>query len=447
MKILDVLTAPWAIEPAKLLEIQAIYATHLRGDKIDLAGVEAKLGRPLSNEPKAYEVVDGVAVLQVNGVMAKRMNLFSQISGGVSTQLAARDLMQAADDPSVHSIIQVYDTPGGTVDGTQAFANIIRQVGQRKTVIALADGLMASAGVWAGTAASQIYIADTTTGVGSIGVVSQHVDMSGRDAQNGIKRTEVFAGKYKRIASDTGPLSKAGLQSMQDSVDYTYILFVQAVATQRGVSVDKVLSDMADGRMFIGEQAINAGLVDGVATLDELVAKLNQDRTRGAFSGRSSSLPSKTFSSAGVAPKADLKPQGLIMTITREQLAAEAPELLQSVMAEGASAERARIEAVEGQLIPGHEALINTLKFDGKSTPGDAAMAVNAAEKQSRTAMAVALASDAPNALPLAPAATVAMPEAKEKTKTEIDAEAKAYVKANPGTTYVAAVKHITQGA
>ena len=444
MKILDVLTAPWAIEPAKLLEIQAIYATHLRGDKIDLAGVEAKLGRPLANEPKAYEVVDGVAVLQVNGVMAKRMNLFSQISGGVSTQLAARDLLQAADDPSVHSIIQVYDTPGGTVDGTQAFANIIFQVGQRKTVVTLADGLMASAGVWAGTAASQTYIADTTTGVGSIGVVSQHVDMSGRDAQNGIKRTEVFAGKYKRIASDTGPLTKAGLQSIQDSVDYTYSLFVQAVATQRGVSVDKVLSDMADGRMFIGEQAINAGLVDGVATLDELITKLNQDRTRGATQGRSSGSPPVR---TGVVQASISKPEGQSMTITREQLAAEAPELLQAVMAEGASAERARIQAVEGQLIPGHEALINTLKFDGISSPGDAAMAVNAAEKQTRTAMAAALAGDAPNALPLTPAATVAAAKPKALSRAEQDAAAKAYMADHPGTTYVAAFKHITQGA
>ena len=53
MKLLDVLTAPWAIEPAKLLEIQAIYATHLRGDKIDIEAGEKRPGRPLANEPKA----------------------------------------------------------------------------------------------------------------------------------------------------------------------------------------------------------------------------------------------------------------------------------------------------------------------------------------------------------------------------------------------------------
>lgn len=442
MQLLDVLTAPWAIEPAKLLEIQAIYAAHFRGEKADIAAVEARIGRPLANVPAPYTVTDGVAVLQVCGVMAKRANMFMDISGGVSTQLAARDLLQAASDPAVHSIIQVYDTPGGTVDGTQAFASTIRQVGAIKPVIALADGLMASAGVWAGTAASQIYIADTTTGVGSIGVVSQHIDLSGRDAQNGIKRTEIFAGKFKRIASDTGPLTEAGRQSIQESVDYTYSLFVQAVATQRGVSVDQVLNDMADGRMFIGEQAINAGLVDGVATLDELIAKLNQDRSRSAAPGRASG---KTPGRAAAVQSTPLVKKGT--TMNPEEFAAAHPEAVAAFRAEGATAERARIQAVEGQLIPGHEALINTLKFDGKSSPGDAAMAVNAAERNTRAAHAAALASDAPAALPLVPAAAI---EAKPKapaTRAEQDAAAKAHMAAHPGTDYVTAFKHVTKGA
>ena len=131
------------------------------------------------------------------------------------------------------------------------------------------------------------------------------------------------------------------------------------------------------------------------------------------------------------------------MPITREQLAAEAPDVLAAIQAEGASAERARIQAVEGQLIPGHEALINTLKFDGKSGPGDAAMAVNAAEKQARSAQAAALASDAPAALPLVPAASV---ETKPATRADLDLAAKAYMAAHPGTDYVAAFKQV-QGA
>ena len=86
MRLIDIINAPWAITPEMLDEIQAIYAPHLRGEKIDLNGLEARLGQPLNNEPKAYEVVDGVAVLPIDGVIAKRMNLFTKISGGTSSQ-------------------------------------------------------------------------------------------------------------------------------------------------------------------------------------------------------------------------------------------------------------------------------------------------------------------------------------------------------------------------
>lgn len=440
MKLLDIITAPWAIEPAKLLEIQAIYATHLRGEKIDIPSVEARIGRPLDNtQQKGYAIQDGVAILSLEGVIAKRANLFMEISGGVSTQLAARDLQAALADPAVHSIILAIDSPGGTVDGTITLANIV--AGAEKPVATLASGTMASAAYWIGSAASAgVYITDATTNVGSIGVVATHTDVSKAQATQGIKTTEIAAGKYKRIASQFEPLTKEGRQTIQDQVDHIYGLFVDAVAAQRGVSTDKVLQDMADGRIFIGQQAIDAGLVDGVSTLDALVAQLNERRSSGNTAG------------AGAAPnqavKANPKPTtGKPMPITREQLAADAPDTLAQILAEGAANERARIQAVEDQAIPGHEALITALKFDGKSTGGDAAMAVLAAEKQTRTAAAAANAADAPQPLPLAPAATVQAAEDAPKTRQQIDADAKAYMAAHPGTDYLVAVKHITQGA
>lgn len=410
MKLLDVLTSPWAIEPSKLLEIQSIYATHLRGEKIDIAGLEARIGRPLDNQPKGYSVVDGVAVLPIEGVIAKRANLFMEISGGVSTELVARDLRQALADPEVHSIVLAIDSPGGTVDGTQSLADLVLQARGSKPVVTLASGTMASAAYWIGSAAQAAYIADGTTLVGSIGVVASHVDVSKAEEQRGVKTTEIVAGKFKRVASQYAPLSEDGRKSMQDQVDYTYSLFVNAVASQRGVSEETVLKDMADGRVFIGEQAVAAGLVDGVSTLDALVAKLNQDR-------------------AGVAQKpTPSTPKGTAMSLTREQLQAQSPELVQTILAEGAGAERARIQAVEAQLIPGHEALITTLKFDGKSTAGDAAMAVNAAERTQRQAHATAQAKAAPQPVPLAPRATVepSAPVADNTTPEGIEATAKA---------------------
>jgi capsid assembly protease len=200
-----------------------------------------------------------------------------------------------------------------------------------------------------------------------------------------------------------------------------------------------VLKDMADGRVFMGQQAIDAGLVDGVSTLDALIVQLNRDRASGS-------------TRAGVARKPTTPTQGTHMPITREQLAAEAPELLSALLAEGAAtgatAERERIQSVQAQLMPGHEALITGLMFDGKSSAGDAAQAIVAAERKSRADHAAANASDAPPALPLKPAATVEKPQAG-LTRADLDAKAKAHMAANPGVDYVAAVKHIesTQGA
>ena len=64
MRLIDVVTGPWAIAPDKLAEIQAIYATHLRGDKIDIDAVEKRLGRPLANEQAPYDIIDGVAIIE-----------------------------------------------------------------------------------------------------------------------------------------------------------------------------------------------------------------------------------------------------------------------------------------------------------------------------------------------------------------------------------------------
>lgn len=459
MKILDVLTAPWAIEPAKLLEIQAIYATHLRGEKLDLDAVEKRLGRPLDNRPKGYAVQDGVAVLPLEGVLSKRMNLMGEISGGTSTQLIARDLAAAQADPDVHSIVLAIDSPGGTVDGTQTLADLVRA--SAKPTVAWASGTMASAAYWVGSAAQAIYIADGTTQVGSIGVVAKHTDVSASEAAKGVKTTEIAAGKYKRIASNYAPLSAEGLQTLQDQVDYTYGLFVQAVASHRGVSTERVLADMADGRIFIGQQAVDAGLVDGVSTLSALIDQLNQAQRDGsARAGHSLALRPAAGVAALGAPGPTLLQKGDAMR-TPEDLAREFPEAAAALREQGATAERDRIRAIEGQAMPGHDALIAALKFDGKSTAGDAAMAIVAAEKASRHAAAAAQASDAPAPVASAPTqpltadasvtqasgtaatavATTYMGFAVDPASAALDQKARAYMAAHPGTSYLDAAR------
>lgn len=376
MKLLDIVTGPWAIQPEKLLEIQAIYATHLRGEKIDIEAVEKRLGRPLNNEPKGYEIRDGVAVLPVYGVLAKRMNLFSSISGGASYEMVAKDFAQAMNDPAVEAIVLVVDSPGGAIDGVQKLGDAIFSARGVKPVGAIADGMMASAAYWIGAQADVVVAASDTTMIGSIGVVSAHRDISAAEEKAGVKTTEITAGKYKRIASEFAALSDEGRAEIQERVDYLYEIFVGAVAKARGVGVDVVLENMADGRVFIGQQAVKAGLVDGVSTLDELIANLKQR-------------------AAGVASQIN---EGAQMDL--ETLKAEYPDLVLAIAADAAAAERSRIADVEAQALPGHDALVAQLKADGKTTGPEAAAAILAAEKQKLAGMAAQLAADAPAPVP-----------------------------------------------
>jgi signal peptide peptidase SppA len=388
MTVLDVLNSPWAIMPTRLEEIQAIYAARVRGEEPDIAAIEARIGRPLASEPQGYEVRNGAALIPLYGVLGQRMNLMSNMSGGTSTELFVRDVRTAAADPAVKSIIVLADTPGGTVAGTQAAADALRAVRGVKPSATFVQGLMASAGVWIGSATDMVVLDSGTAQVGSIGVVATHVDVSRREEAMGIKTTEIVAGKYKRAASQYGPLTETGQQVIQDQVDYLYALFVADVAVNRGVLVEQVLSDMADGRMFIGQQAISAGLADQITSLEELISQLSSSASpvrRATTSAKSSmdSIPTPKEAAA--------------------EWQASNPEAAAVLRAEGAEAERQRIAAVREQSMPGHGALIDQLAADGHTTGPEAAVAVLAAERTLRATQAAVRQVEAPPAVPFAP--------------------------------------------
>lgn len=369
MTVLDVLSAPWAILPDRLEQIHAIYDAKVRGESPDLEALEAKLGRSLSNErQQAYEVRNGAALIPLRGVLGRRMNLMSNMSGGTSTELFARDVQAAVDDPEVQSIVVLVDSPGGTVAGTQSAASVVMAARGSKPIAALVEGTMASAAYWIGSAADVVVLDSSTAQVGSIGVVATHTDISRMEEASGIKTTEIVAGAYKRIASQHGPLTEAGRESIQSQVDYLYAQFVQDVARQRGVSEEKALADMADGRIFIGQQAIDAGLADGVHTLSETIALLNE-----------------RVQSRSILPSASsfMTPQEVAA-----EWAAENPEAASVLRAEGAAAETQRVNDVRAQLVPGHEALIEQFAADGHTTGDEAARAIVRAERDLRATQA-----------------------------------------------------------
>lgn len=426
MTLLDLITGLWAIEPDKLREIQAIYATHLRGDKIDVAAIEARLGRPLSNEQQRYSVEPGgVAVLQMSGILAPKANMLMQVSGSMSTQMATRQLESAMADSRVRAIVLAIDSHGGSVIGAPEMAAAVHAMAREKPIVAHSDGAMASAAYWIGSAANAVYISGPTVQVGSIGVVATH-----NYNPSAAQKTESFtAGRYKQAIKSTEPLSEEMRSVMQADVDYVYTLFVDDVARQRGVTSEQVLERMADGRVFRGQQAIDAGLADGVSALDALVESLAQDPAQhGARRKAVFALAAPQSPSAGAAPKDEppprkenLMPEDITKAtpLTRASFEQDHPAMFAQLRAEfmtlGATRERERIQAVQavGDGLPGHEKLLAALAHDGKTTAAEASLAVLAAEKQARAAAAAAHKADAPQpAAPSAPAAPGDQPTA-----------------------------------
>lgn len=451
MTVLDILNAPWAIVPHRLEQIHGIYEGWSRGESVDVAAVEARIGRPLVNDPQGYTVQDGAALIPLRGVMAPRMNMMTEISGGTSTELFARDVRAALEDSSVRSLVIMADTPGGAVAGTQRAAAAVMGARGVKPVATYVEGLMASAGVWVGTAADFVMLESPTSQVGSVGVVATHLDVSKAEEAMGRKTTEIVAGTYKRAASQYGPLTELGRQVLQQEVDYLYGLFVGDVAAQRGVSVEQVLANMADGRMFIGQQAVDAGLVDGIATLEETISMLND---RAASSRAVITVP------AVASMDSPPSPAMIPMTPTAEAAAwaADHPEAAAILRAEGAAAECERVAAVRSMALPGHEALIEQLATDGRTTGSEAAMLVNAAERQRIAASKSQRMGDALEPVTFAPAPTGAeAPTAGGPAfdgvfngamdAAAVDAAARAYQAEHPGVSYVDAIKAISGGA
>ena len=457
MNVTDILNQPWAITPEKLEAMCAVYERHAAGVSLDAAAIKAAIGdtRGSSSGEAPYTVQNGVAIIPVEGVLAKKMNLFTAISGGASTQMLTDAVNTAIADPLVHSLVLDIDSPGGEVDGTVQIADAVAS--SPKPTAAWVDGLGCSAAMWIAAQCDIIYAASPTTEVGSISVVMTHTDRSKANESKGLKLTHITTGKYKRMLSGDAPLSQDGLAYGQGKLDFLHTMFVDAVASGRGLSADQVQSTMAEGQTFYAQQAIDIGLIDGIASLDDVIQSLVGDHVAQVSNPGAAASASRTTTKAGApsmtpfrtfATEADFNAV-LTAEFERGQTTAVAAGAcdcscagcmdhsgnkgnkamgIDAARVAGATAERERIQAVQSQSLAGHEQIIAKLAFDGKTTGPEAAVAVLAAEKGTRTSIAAAQIADAPQVIPPTEASVTAEARrdaaavaAKSGAKTELD--------------------------
>lgn len=219
------------------------------------------------------QVKGQIAVLPVYGMIEQHPSAWSYWYGGASTDLIGETLQQLVDSRDVEAIVLDFHTPGGVSYGVQELSDLIFSLRGRKPIIGIANSMAASAGYWLISACDQVVV--TPGGeVGSVGVYIMHVDYSKALEKDGIDVEFVKAGKYKVVANSYAPLDADGRDYLQEIVDECYAAFTSAVARNRGVEVEKVLANFGQGKCLTAQPARQAGMVDRVASLNQVLAKL-----------------------------------------------------------------------------------------------------------------------------------------------------------------------------
>lgn len=189
--------------------------------------------------------------------------------GGLILDDPARDeaMKEVAADDKVKALLVKIDSPGGTYVGGEALYESLRQVGEKKPVVAIMGTTATSAGYMSALGSDHI-VARSSTLTGSIGVILQTADVTGLLDKIGIKSVVVKSGPLKAQPNPLEKFLPAARKATEAIIADYFDMFVTLVAERRSLSREQVLK-LADGRVFSGRQAKKAGLVDALGAEPE----------------------------------------------------------------------------------------------------------------------------------------------------------------------------------
>lgn len=235
--------------------------------------VKQALG-PGADRSRIFDLRDGIAYIPVRGPLFndEYIDRYHGWSGykGLAAQFTA-----ALGDPAVRAILFDIDSPGGVVNGCFDLSDLIfagRSAG--KPIWAMANDTATSAAYAIASAAHRVFL-PRFGAVGSIGVWTMHIDMSGALEAFGVKITLVAAGAHKLDGNPFEPLPDDVRADMQSSVDHVRDGFVDAVARYRDIPADQVRE--TEAAVFDDRDAVQAGLADAVATDRNVAAALVEE--------------------------------------------------------------------------------------------------------------------------------------------------------------------------
>jgi protease IV len=205
---------------------------------------------------KNIPIGERLALVRVEGPILDSKDVIDELKGHVK-------------DPSIKAIVLRIDSPGGAVAPSQEIYEEIRKVVTKKKVVVSMGSVAASGGYYIASPATRI-IANPGTLTGSIGVIMEIPNLEGLMNKIGVKTEVIKSGRHKDIASAFRGIKKEEREILQGVLDNVHEQFIKAVAEGRKMLIEDV-KRIADGRVFTGEQALKAGLVDEIGNLEDAI--------------------------------------------------------------------------------------------------------------------------------------------------------------------------------
>jgi protease-4 len=217
---------------------------------------------------------DRIAFVVAEGTIVRGDPDSSNEGDGLESEHFDKMLNRVANDSSIKAVIVRINSPGGEVTASDDMWRAMNELKRRKPVVISMSDDAASGGYYMAMAGAPI-IAYPGTFTGSIGVVFGKPNLHGLYDKLGISKDAVSRGRFALIDSDYESLSDAGREKLREGIDSDYEQFVGRVAASRHRPVTAIQA-VAQGRVWMGDQAKNNGLVDTLGGLDRAIEMAKQ---------------------------------------------------------------------------------------------------------------------------------------------------------------------------
>ncbi|MBE0644819.1 MAG: signal peptide peptidase SppA [Bacteroidetes bacterium] len=184
----------------------------------------------------------------------------------VDAEDVIRQLRKYRARSSVKAVVLRLDSPGGGVVPSHEIYEEVRRMRNYGKPVVVSMGSVAASGAYYIACAADVIVANPGTITGSIGVISEFANFQSLLEKIGIESTTITSGEFKDTGNPTRHMRPEERAYLQRTIDNVYEQFVDIVARGRGMEADSV-RNLADGRIYTGEQAYGNGLVDTLGTL------------------------------------------------------------------------------------------------------------------------------------------------------------------------------------